>query len=346
VDALIVGTGPAGCKTAEIVAKDGFDVLVLEEHSEVGKPVQCTGLVSEKIGKLNEEIIVNRIKKARFCSGNEFFEVESKNPVYVIDREKFDKHLAEKAEDAGAKFNFNTRFIDFKDGKVIAKNGNYQTKILVGADGPDSSVAKKCGIELPENILFATQVCVEAEFDPDTVELWFGNDVAPGLFAWVVPENSSKARIGLITNKNPSVYLEKFLKRRCGRIEIENRIGDMVRYGLIKKSVAEQVLLVGDAACQIKPFSAGGIVYGQVGAGYAGEACVKSLKENNFSKKFLSKNYDEKWKKELEGPIKKGLLFKGIFSKIGSSPFSFKLIKSLGLVKLSNFLDIDFLGKS
>jgi geranylgeranyl reductase family protein len=345
VDAVIIGAGPAGCKTAEIIAKAGYDVFVSEEHKEIGKPVQCTGLVSKKIGKIPKELIVNKIKKARFYSGREFFEIKSKKPVYVIDREKFDKHLAKRAEKAGAKFKLRTRFLDFKNGKVITTAGNYETKILVGADGPNSLVARKCGIELPKNVLLAVQVYVKHTFEPDTVELWFGSDIAPGLFAWIVPESSSKARAGLMTNKSPNVYLEKFIKKRFGKIETSNRTGDMVRYGLIKKSVADNVLLVGDAACQIKPFSAGGLVYGQIGASYAGKACIKALEENDFSKNFLSRNYDKQWKKELANPIRKGLFIKKIFSKIQDEPFSFKLIKSLGVTKLSDFLDMDFLGK-
>lgn len=345
MDVLIIGAGPAGCKTAEIVAKAGYDVLILEEHPEVGKPVQCTGLVSEKIGRLPEESIVNKIKKARFYSGGNFFEVESKKPAYVIDREKFDKNLAERAQEAGAKFRFKTRFLDFKSGTAVTSGESYRTKILVGADGPNSMVAKKSGIKLPDNILFASQVHVKSEFESDTVELWFGSDIAPGLFAWVVPESSSEARVGLMTTENPNVFLEKFIKKRFGRIETTDRSGDTIRYGLIKKSVADSVLLVGDAASQVKPFSAGGLVYGQIAAGYAGEACLKSLEQNNFSKSFLSNNYDKKWKKELAGPIRKGIFMKKIFSKIQDRPFSFNLIKNLRITKLSSIMDMDFLGK-
>lgn len=291
----------------------GFIVLVVEEHSSVGKPTQCTGLVSQRIGKIPEEIIVNRIRVARFCSGDKYFEIKSKKSVYVIDRGKFDKTMAENARKVGVDFKLSTRFLDFKGGEVVTSNGTYRTKILIGADGPNSSVAKISGIELPKNILSAVQVRAKSNFDSCAVELWFGSDIAPGLFAWVVPESDRIARVGLAADKNPNKFFEKFIKKRFGNVESTDRIGDVIRYGLIKKSVADNVLLVGDAACQIKPFSAGGLVYGQIGAKYAGEACVKALEENDFSEKFLIENYDKQWKKELAGPIRKGLIMKNIF---------------------------------
>ena len=344
-DVIVIGAGPAGCKTAEIIAKKGYDVLVLEEHSSIGKPTQCTGLVSQRIGKIPKEIVVNKIKIARFYSGNNYFEIKSKKPVYVINRGKFDKYVAEKAKRAGVYFKLSTRFLDFKNGEALTSKGNYRTKLLVGADGPNSSVAKISGIKLPKNILSGVQVNVKSHFDPGTVELWFGSDIAHGLFAWVVPESSNAARVGLATDKNPNKFFEKFLKKRLGEIKSTDRIGDVIRYGLIKKSVADNVLLVGDAACQIKPFSAGGLVYGQISAKYAGEACVKALETEDYSKKFLSRNYDKEWKKELENPIRKGLFMKKVFSKIQDKPFSFKLIKNLGITKLSSVMDMDFLGK-
>jgi geranylgeranyl reductase family protein len=345
-DIIVVGAGPAGCRTAELIAKKGYEVLVFEEHSQIGKPVQCTGLVSRRIGKLPKEIVINKIKKARFYSGKEYFEAKSKHFVNVIDREGYDKYLAKRAKAKGVKFKLGTRFLDFKNDIVKINRGVYETKILVGADGPNSSVAKSVGLKLTNNILFAMQSTVEGNFESDTVELHFGSKASPGLFAWVVPENEETARVGLMVDRNPNKYFEKFLTKRIGKVKRKNAFGDIIRYGLIACSASERVLLVGDAACQIKPFSAGGIVYGQIGAKYAAEACIKALETNDFSKNFLLNNYDKKWKKELEGPIKKGLLFKKIFSKISDSHYSFSLVKKLGISKLSSFFDMDFLGKS
>lgn len=344
MDVVVVGAGPSGCKTAEIIARKGYDVLILEEHPSVGIPTQCTGLVSNRIGKMPKKIILNKIKKARFCSKNKFFEIKSKRPAYVISRKGYDEYRAGEAKKAGAEIKLSTKFIDFENLQVATSNGNYQTKILVGADGPNSSVARIAGLELPDNFLKAVQVRAKSHFDPDTVELWFG-DVAPGLFAWVVPESEEIARVGLMTDKNPNERLEKFLKERLGDVETTDRVGDFGKYGLIKKSASDNVLLVGDAACQIKPFSMGGLVYGQVGAEHAGKAIVKSLQSNDFSERFFKKNYEKRWKRELAGPIRKGILMKKISSSVLINRYSFSLVQKVRITRLSSFFDMDFLGK-
>jgi len=354
-DVIIIGSGPSGCRTAQIVATSGRKVLVIEEHSEAGVPTQCTGFVSEKIGKIPDEIIVNKINIAKFCSDRSNFEIKMKEPMKLMDRLAFDKFIYHEAIDAGAEFKFNTRFLGYEkipEGlKVKTSKGDFETKILVGADGPNSSVAKAANLKLPDNILFLVQVRAKHHYNPLAAELWFGSDVAPGNFAWIVPENESIARVGLMTKVHPRTFFENFFEKRIGYSlnetngKITDRLGDTIRYGLIKKSVADNILLVGDAASQVKPFSAGGLVYGQIGARHAGAAILKALTENNFSEKFLIENYDKKWKAELGKGIKKGLMFKKIFEKIQDKPFLFSLIKRTAIAKFAAFFDADFIGK-
>lgn len=343
-DVVIIGTGPAGCRTAEIVAKKGYNVLVLEEHPKIGKPVQCTGLVSKKIGNIPKQIILNRINKAKFCCKNSYFEIKSKERMLLLDRRKYDIFLAERARKAGAKIKLSTRFLDFKNGIVYTNRGKFETKILVGADGPNSSVAKSAGIKLPNNLLFALQIRVKSHFDSKMAELHFGSDIAPGSFAWIVPESRNTARVGLMTTKNPNKYLDKFLKR-FGKVRIFNMTGDIIRYGLIEESVTNNILLVGDSACQLKSFSAGGLVYNKICAKIAGDAIIRSLEQNDFSKEFLLENYDKKWKEKIAWPIHQGMFFKHIFSQISSVPLVFSLARILNLDKLANLLDVDFLQK-
>lgn len=345
-DVIIIGAGPAGCRTGEIISSRGYSTLIIEEHSTIGSPAQCTGLVSSRIGKISKKIILNKIKNAKFCSGKSFFEIGSKEKVYVIDRAGFDKFTATKARSAGVEFRLKTRFSSLKNDIVFAGGRKYKTKILVGADGPNSSVAKARKIKLPGNIVAGMQARVNGDFKHDTVELHFGSGIAPEMFAWIVPENENIARIGLLTNENPAKHFQKFIEKIAGKVKMQDKFGDIVRYGLIEKSCADKTILVGDAACQIKPFSAGGLVYGQIGAKYSGEACVKAIEQNDFSEEFFLENYDAKWKKELAGPIRKGIMFKKIFTKIADKPLLFSVVKNMKITKLASFLDMDFLGKN
>jgi geranylgeranyl reductase family protein len=345
-DVIIIGAGPAGCRTAEIISSKGYSTLVIEEHTTIGRPTQCTGLVSNKIGKIPKKIILNKIKNARFYSGKSYFEVESKENAYVIDRAGFDRFTATKARSSGVEFKLGVIFSGLKGNTIYAGGHEYKTKILVGADGPNSFVAKANSIKLPKNFILGMQARVKGNFDPVTVELHFGSDVAPGFFTWIVPEDEHIARIGLMANKNIMRYFEKFVKMAVGNARMHDKFGDLVRYGLIEKSCSDNTILVGDAACQIKPFSAGGLVYGQVGAKYAGDSCIKALEQSDFSEEFLLENYDKKWKGELAGPIKTGLFFKKIFSVISDEPLIFDFVRNLKISNLSGLLNMDFLGKN
>lgn len=345
-DVVIVGGGPAGCRAGEVISKAGHNVLIVEEHPEIGIPTQCTGFVSKKIGKIPNDIIVNKIKWAKFICRNEYFEVESKEPFYVLDRAGYDRFRETEAVKSGVQFKYSTRFIGYQNEEVITSDGNFKTKLIVGADGPNSSVAKRFGLELPKCQYLLAQVCATGAYDSDIAELWFGKNIAPRAFAWSVPESDELSRIGLMGHVNPVQLLENFIKMRAGeKTQISNKVGDTIRYGLIKKSVADRVLLVGDAAAQVKPFSAGGLIYGKIGADIAGEASVKTLEKNDFSEKFLMKNYEKRWKKRLGGSIRKGLMVKRFFQKIENSPASFKVLRTTRMASLSSIIDADFLGK-
>ncbi len=349
-DIIVVGAGPVGCKVGELIAKKGFKVLILEEHPEIGSPVQCAGLVSHRIFKLSKvsrKVVVNKVRKARFYCSNNHTELKSKKTVYIIDREKFDKELAKKAKSAGAEIKTSTRFLGYKREKLLrvkTNKGNYRTKLLVGADGPNSTVAKTTRIKLPDNKLTGVQTTIKSHYNPNTVELWFDSEISPEFFGWIIPENKNWARVGLATNKNVVRCLDNFFMKRFNRkIKCKNIMAGTIRYGLIDNSVSNRILLVGDAASQVKPFSGGGIIYGLTGAEIAAKACIKSLKEENYKKEFLKENYDDVWKEKLEWPIRKGLTMRKIIHLFNDEQLSllFSLIKRGKLTKLLEFIDMD-----
>ncbi len=337
-DVVIVGAGPIGCKTAELLGKNNLKVIVLEKNNKIGKYSACTGLVSNRIFDLSgisKKVVVNKIKSARFYSTkNNFIELKHKTPVYVIDRNRFDKELAEKAKKY-SQIKLSTSFEDYiiEDNFVRVKTNKeiLKTKILIGADGPNSLVARKSKINLPDNLLVGVQSTIKSDYIPDTAELWLKQ--SPDFFAWVVPENNKWARVGIATKNNATKYFKKFVKMRIGKkIKYKNQISGLIRFGIIKKSVSDNVILVGDAASQVKSFSGGGLIYGFIGSKIAADACAKAIKNKRYDHSFLKENYDKIWKQELYWPMKKGLLLHKIINNIPESILDFG-IKSSNIIK-------------
>ena len=330
-DVVIVGAGVAGCRTAELIARKGFSVALLEKHADIGKPVQCSGLVSYRLKTilpdLADNVILNEVRRAKFFyssrpTSTPNFELKSKKPVYVIDRAELDKSLFEKAISSGAKAKLPTKFTSYiiKEDKIIisTNKGKIESRLLVGADGPNSIVAKKAKLEKPENYLTGVQATVDGEFDTDadSVELWFGPDITPDFFGWLIPVSPTKARIGLATRSKALGYFKNFLKKRIG-IAVRPDVGGRINFGLMENTATERVMVVGDAAAHVKPLSGGGVIYGLIGAAYCANACVWALRAGDFSAGFLKQEYDKKWKRQLRKPIERGLRYRKILLSAG-----------------------------
>ncbi|MBS3052249.1 MAG: NAD(P)/FAD-dependent oxidoreductase [Candidatus Aenigmarchaeota archaeon] len=351
-DAIVVGAGPSGSKTAELLAASGKDVLLLEEHQNIGNPVQCTGIDSHRILTLSEapkSIVMNKVRKARFYSQDEnYLELESKKAVYVIDRHKLDEEIAKRAKKAGAEILTSTKFLNFNRKtsylEIKTNKGVFKSKLLVGADGPNSTVAKTANIKLPREYVIGYQETIKHDFSDNIVELWFGSKITPDFFAWVVPENKQWARVGLAAKKNVVHYFKKFVEMRFDqKFEKKDILGGVIRYGLIKDSMADNILLVGDAASQVKPYSGGGIIYGLIGAKFAASACLKCLNKNRFDYNFLKENYDNEWKNKLAPAIKRGMVLHRSLHIIPDWLMSFGITISKPFSPILNNLDMDLL---
>jgi geranylgeranyl reductase family protein len=319
-DLVIVGAGPIGCKLGELLGKN-YKVLIIDKKSEIGKPVQCAGFNSNRILELSgvsKKVILNKITKSDFFSPNGTkMTFNSKRPFYVFNRELFDKEIAKKARKNNVEINLRMDFREFTKEKDFLKintnKGKIKTKLLVGADGPKSTVSQIANLPQPDNLLLGIQKTVKGQFERYSSELWFGSDICPGFFAWLIPENEEWARIGLATSIQPRKYFEKFIKNRVGEhLQKKDNVAGFIRYGLIKNSVSDRVLLVGDAASKVKPFSGGGLIYGLIAARIAAKACRKSLEIEKYDHYFLKRNYEDKWREKLRIPITKGMLLNKI----------------------------------
>jgi len=277
----IIGAGPVGCYCGYLLAKAGFKVHIYEEHKEIGKPIQCTGVVTKEINKLIElkkEFIVNKTNKIRvFSPDNSCLEIDSEE--IVIDRTRFDQHIAKLAKSAGARINLGAKFKGLSKDKILfEKKKSKRTPIIIGADGPLSPVAKSVGIFGIRRFYTGMQARVKGKFDKQTYETYFGK-IAPGFFAWIVPESESVARMGLATINNTKRYFDNFVKRIKPKIDykkvIDKQVGLIPVYNPRQKIAVKGVYLVGDAALHVKATTGGGLVQGLRAAKILANSIIK-----------------------------------------------------------------------
>lgn len=260
MDVAIVGAGPIGCYLGQQLR--GLDVKIFEEHTEIGKPISCTGLISSNVDEILEvpkKSVLNKVKGAKlFSPGNAMVELSrGEDQAYVVDRSVFDREIAKGAD---IELGHRVSSLDF--------NAEY----IVGADGPNSFVARAAGFPAIEESITGLQYEIPNDsYATDFVELYFGNRIAPEFFAWIVPAKD-RLRVGLATNESPKQHLDKFVEEKFGKPEIIETHAGLIPVKCRSRITNENVALVGDAAGQVKPTTGGGIYIGMQSARILAEA--------------------------------------------------------------------------
>lgn len=278
----IIGAGPAGGFAAKLLAEKGHTVTIYEDHPQVGIPVQCTGLLTKtflELHPIKKEFLINEIKKVRIISP-EKTSVEIPLTEYVICRTKFDQYLANLAINAGAQLFTQHRFAGVRNGNILIKHKGEitekKTDILIGADGPLSEVAKSAGIYTKRKMLIAHQVTIQGNFEPEIFTTYFGK-IAPGFFAWVVPESKTIARVGLQTMHDTANCFKIFAKQIPGKI-LGNQAGPIPLFTGNEIVQKNNTYLIGDAAALTKSTTGGGIYSGMLSSKILAE-CIENKKD-------------------------------------------------------------------
>ncbi len=327
----IVGAGPSGSYLAYMLAKDGKDVNLIEEHPEVGNPIQCTGILSSSSDSLNikipEKLIVNKIKRVQLISPDENSKTFNlKEHDLILDRKALDQHLGEKAVEAGTKLLLQHRFIDYKENKVSLRNRgeiiNQEVEALVGADGPNSQVAKFSNLYGERKFWVARQCRAKIKCEKDLFKVHFG--VTPDFFGWVVPENEEIARIGIGAINNSELYFKKYLEKLNIKEIIDYQAGLIPIYDPKPKRSNGKVYLIGDAALQVKALSGGGIIKGMLAA----EELHKSL-VNNL-------DYEKLWRKRIGTDLTLSLKIRNFLNKFSNEDYN-QLIRAFNENALTSF---------
>jgi geranylgeranyl reductase family protein len=326
-DIAIAGGGPAGTSLALVLSSNGFDVRIFEEHSSLGSPSHCAGLVGPGmadmpgIGDAVRASTINEISGAVFVSpGGEKFEVRGgPGSALVIDRKVFDRTLGEQAARNGAQIELRSKAAAVKGKSLIVEGERgqrpYEPRVIVGATGSRFTLAKMMG-DTTGSIIPGTQFEVGGlSLDPDMVHIYFGRDLSRGLFGWVIPIDDGTARVGLCSEEGARQRLERLLETKVkedfgtGKI-LEVNAGAVV-YGTRPRTVWDNVLLLGDEALQTKPATGGGIHYSIICSRIAADAIGEFLKKGSDLAA-----YDKAWRTRLGREIKFGLKVREIYSEL------------------------------
>ena len=324
-DVVVIGAGPSGSNAAKAAAERGARVLLIEKRQEIGAPKRCgEGISARGLRELGIEPsprwALNEIMGAHIYAPNgkrvsvRYKEVGG----YVIERKMFDKFLAMEAARAGAKVVAKAQAtgLIIEDGFVkgvkirwLDEDIEVRCKVVIAADGVESQVARWAGINSTHKLrdidsAFQYEMVVELE-EPDMLELYFGNKIAPRGYVWIFPKGKDVANVGIgiggdIKGVTAKELLDKFIKNheklKKGSI-IEVNSGGVPVGKPLDKLVSNGLMIVGDAAHQVNAIHGGGVYEGSIAGRIAGEVCAKAIEKGDVSEKAL-REYEIRWREK------------------------------------------------
>lgn len=361
-DVVVVGASACGSLAAREAAKRGANTLLLDEDVSPGKFHKCSGLYSKKglqnLGVNYEPFLVNEIKGANIRAGKHVFTISKRDTIaLVLDRQKLDEELCKEAVDAGAELKLGERITRRTGAGGIASDKNdFSFRYLIGADGVNSAVAYLYKFPAIGNGNIA--MCYEAEFDncnvadSGKVDVFLDSKLFPGFFGWIIPAGGKRCRIGFGTTRHAAVKtaFEKFFQLsavKAVRSSDATKLRDFwhsIPLRVREKTEMENVLLVGDAAGQVKSSSGGGVVFGGQCAMIAGEIAAGNCNGNGNGEKL---SYETEWRKRFGSVLKSHRVVRKVFDAL---PSPLHKLTVLGFDKLwvnkliQKFGDMDYIA--
>lgn len=338
-DVLIAGGGPSGSMCAYYLAKAGKKVILIDSENfprdkicgDFVSPVSLKELMNIGISELDDFKKTNVIKSAiLYLDGKPL--ITKKLPTIkglpnhgrVIPRIILDNWILEAARKEGVKIitpcmlkNYtvydNYVLIECKQGK---KDSRFAVKMLIGADGSSSTIARIMnGKKInPVNKIIAVRAyfknvnCISQQ-----AELFFTSKSFPG-YCWFFPIGNTIANVGvgmtLEVFPKKEIYLKELLmdmiendislKEKIGNGQLVNKIvgWPLSVYNPNATIVKDRVLLTGDAAGLINSLNGEGIQYALQSGRWAAESVLSCFSADNLSAKKL-KIFEKKVRSEI-----------------------------------------------
>lgn len=369
-DLVVVGGGPAGSSSAWAAAKKGIKVALIEKENSIAETVRTSGVTW--IQNIKEfgipEDCYNKIKNFSFCSPNNEVTISDSEPrAAVLDVRKTYRWLASRAEDNGVdvfvKTNIN-QVIKNEQGDIIGVKGSnpegeivFHSKVVIDASGFQSTVSKAMGVVTQWKRFGAgAEWEVKAEkVDQETWWLMVGQQYSPAGYAWIFPMGENIVRIGVgvgkpESNVDPTQRLEELIKKKLGPIKklgkitpIEFHYGLIPNDGLSRKTVFNNLILVGDVAGQANPLVLEGIRYAIKFGKVAGNVAADAIKNKKTDEVSLQP-YEDNWRKEIEAKINSASKVQDRWIGLSDDEWDKELdiIKELKSEEFLDFIKADF----
>jgi digeranylgeranylglycerophospholipid reductase len=347
-DAIIIGGGPAGSHTAYKLAEKGHKIMVLERKRRVGDPVCCAGIIGQECAStfaIEDKVILRQVNSASLFSpsGNRLSLWREKPQACILDRASLDMAMAARAQDAGAEYVLNSpaeNIVIEKDRVSVGasrqgKESTFATRAVVIASGFNSALCERLGLGKPDDFTTGAQAEVETAGISE-VEVYFGREIAPDFFAWLVPTIPPMARVGLMSRKSPGLHLRKWLAHLAAQGKIVTPEAELSYGGIplkpLPRTCGERLLVIGDAAGQVKPTNGGGIYYGLLCADMAARTLHQALEDGDLSAKRLTR-YERAWRKRLGRELRIGYWARKLFEHLSDRQIDriFEIAKANGI---------------
>jgi len=294
-DIVVIGAGPAGSTAAAAAAAGGATVLLLDKKEQIGLPVQCAEYVPLSLAAevpIPADCIAQRVEG--FMTYIQRKQVaQTRAPGYILNRDVFDRYLADRAVQAGVKLVTKTQAVEVTDQGVLIKHQGklsvVKAGIIIGAEGPKSVVAQAMHCP-PQTLAYAKQITVKLRKRSKWAQIYFSPSI-PGGYAWLFPKNDL-ANVGvsldLRLGGNVATALAEFqqflIQEEVIREDVIRTTGGAIPIGgpQIRLQQNNQ-MIVGDAAGHTHPISGEGIFQAIVAGKIAGSLATDSIRTGDLN---------------------------------------------------------------
>ena len=336
---IVVGAGPAGNNAALGLARMGYGVTVIDWKHDVGDKL-CTGIVGQECIRrfpIDPSFIHREAASAQVAEpsgGSVRFEAATPQ-AWIIDRAAYVASFAHQACAAGAGYLLGQRVSaivpEERGVTVVTGEGRHRARALVLASGFGSPLTRQLGFGSVADYVTGVQA-VASCCNLEEVQVYLGQDVAPGFFAWLVPTGGHQALVGLLARRHAQDYLAAFIRRLESEGKIQGIIKSSSSWGIplrpLKRTFRDRVLVVGDAAGQVKPTTGGGIFYSLLTSEIVVRVLGEALAGDDLSSAKLSQ-YQTEWKALLARELEIGYSARRLYEYLSDRQVS-SLVQQAG----------------